>query len=109
MATSRKKSKVGEDSRFKMQTISQIVPLAGSVLAIQFGDGSTGIVDFKPTIKKGRLFKQLADASFFSSAKIGARGRSVVWPGDFDFDADALYLKATKSKSAIFATLRKTA
>jgi hypothetical protein len=82
-----------------MRIISQIIPLGGFILALRFDDGFTGTVDFKPVIKKGGVFKDLGDPRFFAQVTIGERGRSVVWPGDIDFDADALYLTATKSRS----------
>jgi hypothetical protein len=99
MAMSQTKSSKAGQAGAKMRIISQIIPLGGFILALRFDDGSTGTVDFKPTIKKGGVFKQLSDPRLFAQAVIGERGRSVLWPGDIDFDADALYMTATKSRS----------
>jgi hypothetical protein len=95
MVKNHNKSKAETKETFEMHTISQIVPLAGFVLAIQFGDGTTGTIDFNPTIKKKGVFKKLGHEAFFRQAKIGKTRRTVVWPNEIDFDADSLYLKAT--------------
>jgi hypothetical protein len=95
MVKNHNKSKAETKGVFEMQTISQIVPLTGFVLAIQFGDGTTGTVDFNPTIKKRGVFEKLGDEAFFRQAKIGKTRRTVIWPGEIDFDADSLYLKVT--------------
>lgn len=63
-------------------------------LRITYDDGQAITVDFKPVIRQGGVFAPLADPAFFARASVDARGRAVSWPGDIDFCADALWLKA---------------
>lgn len=63
-------------------------------LRVVYDDGQTVVVDFGPIIRQGGVFAPLADWELFRKAKPGSRGRSVCWPGDIDFCADALWLQA---------------
>lgn len=59
-------------------------------LRLVFDDGEVRRVGFRDIIERGGVFARLRDAEFFEQARIGAQGRSVVWPGEIDFCADAL-------------------
>ena len=40
------------------------------------------------------VFAPLADPAFFARVAVGRRGRSLEWPGELDFCADALWFEA---------------
>lgn len=57
------------------------------------GGGETRF-DMAPVIAQGGVFAALADPALFTAVAVGPRGRSLVWPGDLDLDADALWFDA---------------
>jgi hypothetical protein len=63
---------------------------------LTFSDGTGGVVDFAALAKRGGVFAKLADAGFFAQVRIGDRGRSLEWPGELDFCADALWMECHK-------------
>jgi uncharacterized protein DUF2442 len=83
--------------------ITGIIPLANAILAIRFNDGASGTVDFNRLIKKGGVFKPLANPKFFARVEIAQNGYSVLWPGDVDVAVDSLYENAMKSRRARLA------
>ena len=44
------------------------------------------------------MFAPWADYGFFRRAMIGEHGRTLTWPGELDFCADALWLQVTGRK-----------
>lgn len=77
-----------------MWIITSIRPSpANYTLEITYADGETLVADFSHLLEKGGVMAALRDPSVFGSARIGARGRSVVWNDKIDFCADALRLK----------------
>jgi hypothetical protein len=83
-------------SQIQEQIITKITPNPDFSLSIEFDGGYKGVVDFKPLIQQGGVFKTLASPTFFRQVKIGESGRFIVWPGDLEFCADALYADAAK-------------
>jgi hypothetical protein len=61
---------------------------------LRFSDGTEGDADFSKHAGKG-VFAPWADYSFFRQATLGEQGRTLTWPGDLDFCADALWLQIT--------------
>lgn len=77
-----------------MWTITSIRPDPVSyTVEVTYADGETIVADFRPLLDKGGVMAVLRDPAVFASARIGARGRSVVWNDKVDFCADALRLK----------------
>lgn len=76
------------------RTIAEVQPKRPSRLRIVYDDGQSIVVDFAPIIAKGGVFEPLAEWYVFKQACPDSRGRSVCWPGDIDFCADALWLQA---------------
>ena len=64
------------------------------VVELEFEDGSRVAVDFSEYIRPGTVTGALADPAVFSAVRVGPRGRSLEWPGEVDFCADALRLRA---------------
>jgi hypothetical protein len=58
-----------------------------------WANGETIVSSFRHLVGKG-VFTAFADPAFFAQARIGEGGRSLEWPGELDFCADALWFKA---------------
>lgn len=77
-----------------MWTIVSIRPNpANYTISITYSDGEVVLADFRSLLNKSDVMSALRDSSMFGAARIGARGRSIVWDGKFDFCADGLRLK----------------
>lgn len=61
-------------------------------VALTWADGTTTKSHFGRLIGKG-VFAALAAPAVFACVRIGAHGRSLVWPSGLDFCADALWLE----------------
>jgi hypothetical protein len=48
-------------------------------------------VNFSDAIKTGGVLSKLEDPAFFAQVRIGENRRSIEWPDDIDFCADALW------------------
>jgi len=56
-------------------------------------NGATTVSSFAHLAGRG-VFAAFNDPAFFAQVKIGEGGRSLEWPGELDFCADALWFKA---------------
>ena len=65
-------------------------------IKLQFQDGETKIIDFKPLIGRG-ISAKLSDASYFEKVSIDIGG-GLEWPNGMDFCPN--FLKDYSSKSA---------
>ena len=73
-------------------------------LEIRFDDGVEGIVELSAEAGNG-IFAAWKDPKHFASVKIDRHGRALVWPGEIDLCADALYLEITGlNTEALFPT-----
>ncbi len=64
-----------------------------STVVVTWANGSQTIHTFRRLMGTG-VMADLADAALFAQVGIGERGRSLEWPGDIDFCADALWFEA---------------
>jgi hypothetical protein len=80
-----------------MHRIIEAVPLSGSTVRLRFDDGNDATLDFSSVAGRGGVFSPLRDSAFFRQVRIGADGRSLEWPEDIDFCADALWMAANAS------------
>ncbi len=78
----------------QLRRIREITPERPSRLRIIYDDGQAIDVDFASIISRGGVFTPLADWEVFEKARPDSRGRSVCWPGEIDFCADALWIEA---------------
>jgi hypothetical protein len=62
------------------------------MLELTWENGEVSTIDFTRIVGLGGVFAPLADRNFFARVSLDASGRRVVWPGDLEFCADALYL-----------------
>lgn len=68
--------------------------LPGWRLHLRYDDGVEGTVDLSARVGKG-VFAIWRDPDVFARFKIEESGRALVWPGEVDACADALYLEIT--------------
>ena len=74
-------------------TVQKVLAQEDYKIRLEYQDGVTVIVDFSPVIQEGGIFSTLADPDFFKQVRLGDRRRSIIWPGELDFCADALRLE----------------
>jgi hypothetical protein len=67
-------------------------PQARSVKLI-WANGETTVSHFGDLLGKG-VFAAISEPAAFSQVRVGDRGRSLEWPGEIDFCADALWFEA---------------
>lgn len=66
---------------------------ANHTVALTWANGEKTVSRFGHLVGKG-VFAPFADPTFFARARVGEGGRSLEWPGELDFCADALWFEA---------------
>jgi hypothetical protein len=61
-------------------------------LAVTWANGETTVNRFDHLVGKG-VFAAVTDPAVFTQVRVGERGRSLEWPGEIDFCADALWFE----------------
>lgn len=61
-------------------------------VALTWANGQTTVNSFARLVGKG-VFAAFADPAFFAQVRVGEGGRSLEWPGELDFCADALWFE----------------
>lgn len=74
--------------------IQTVTPETNYHLRLLYRNGTVIVLDFAPIIEEGGVFSRLSDPAFFSQVKRSKDGRSIEWPGEIDFCADALWFQA---------------
>jgi uncharacterized protein DUF2442 len=59
-------------------------------LRIQFDDGTTQIIDFRPVLQ-GELYGPLQEPTLFDQVRIDPEVHTLVWPNGADFDPATLH------------------
>jgi hypothetical protein len=62
-------------------------------VTLTWANGETTVNNFRHLIGRG-VFAALREPTLFAQVRIGERGRSLEWPGEIDFCADALWFDA---------------
>ena len=62
-------------------------------VTVTWENGATTVSRFDHLLGKG-MFTAFADAAFFTQVSVGERGRSLDWPNEIEFCADALWFEA---------------
>ncbi len=83
-----------------LRRIVKAIPIRDRVLRLQYADGQTVEVDFQPVISRGGVFAQLKQDDSFNAVAVSDDGRSIYWPGDVDFCADALWMTGNSAAIA---------
>ncbi len=69
------------------------VDASDHTVRIGWQNGSVTLADFQPLLGQG-VFTALRDPVFFQGAEIVDGGHALAWPGELEFDADALWFEA---------------
>ena len=70
--------------------VSSFQKVAPFTLRVQFDDGTSQIIDFRPVLK-GELYGPLQDATVFDQVRIDPEVHTLVWPNGADFDPAILH------------------
>jgi hypothetical protein len=70
--------------------VSSFQRTAPFTLSIQFDDGTSQIVDFRPVLE-GELYGPLQDPTLFAQVRIDPEIHTLVWPNGADFDPAILH------------------
>ncbi len=62
-------------------------------VALTWANGATTVSRFRHLVGRG-VFAAFTNPAFFAQTRVGERGRSLDWPGEIDFCADALWFEA---------------
>ncbi len=62
-------------------------------VTLTWANGATTVNRFDHLVGKG-VFTAFNDPACFAQVSVGERGRSLEWPGEIDFCADALWFEA---------------
>jgi hypothetical protein len=62
-------------------------------VTLTWANGTTTVSYFAHVAGNG-VFASLADPAVFARVRVGEHGRSLEWPGEIDFCADALWFEA---------------
>ncbi len=66
---------------------------ASHTVALTWANGERTVSRFRHLVGKG-VFAAFSDPAFFAQVRVGEGGRSLEWPGELDFCADALWFEA---------------
>lgn len=66
---------------------------ASHSVTLTWANGEKTVSSFRRLVGKG-VFAAFSDPAFFAQVRIGEGGRTLEWPGELDFCADALWFEA---------------
>ena len=72
---------------YRIISFQKITPFT---LNIEFDDGTSQIIDFRPVLE-GELYGPLQDPALFSQVRIDPEAHTLVWPNGADFDPAILH------------------
>jgi len=72
---------------YRVVSFEQVAPFT---LRIQFDDGTSQVIDFRP-VMEGAVYGPLQDASTFEQVRIDPEAHTLVWPNSADFDPTMLH------------------
>lgn len=75
---------------YEIHRVVSFKKVAPFTLRVDFADGISQIIDFRPGLK-GELYEPLQDPSFFDRVQIDAEVHTLVWPNGADFDPATLH------------------
>jgi hypothetical protein len=73
--------------------ISATADAGAHTVALTWANGAKTVNSFAHLVGKG-VFRAFADPAVFARVRVGDNGRSLEWPGELDFCADALWFEA---------------
>ena len=72
---------------YRVVSFERVAPFT---LRIQFDDGTSQVIDFRPVLK-GEFFSPLQNAALFNQVQINPEAGTLVWPNGADFDPAMLH------------------
>ena len=66
-------------------------------IALEFDDGSRGVVDFSSYLDRGGVFQRFKDIEFFRRFRVDPELGTLSWEGQVDIAPETLYAAATGS------------
>jgi hypothetical protein len=74
-----------------LEEIAEIHPKDDLTIDIEWADGRSAHIDFKPLIDRSPLFEPLRDPGFFQgNARITHTGSAIAWSEILEFSSDGL-------------------
>jgi hypothetical protein len=70
-----------------------VADASNHTVTVTWANGATTVNRFDQLVGKG-VFTAFADPALFARVSVGERGRSLEWPNEIDFCADALWFEA---------------
>jgi hypothetical protein len=70
--------------------VTAFVIVGPSSLLVEFDDGMSRVIDFKPVLA-GELYGALGDTDFFNKVRLDSEVGTLVWPNGADFDPATLH------------------
>jgi len=70
--------------------VTSFQKLAPFTLSLQFDDGTSQTIDFRPVLE-GELYGPLQDPALFAQVRIDPEVHTLVWPNGADFDPAILH------------------
>jgi hypothetical protein len=74
----------------EIHRVTAFQKIAPFTLTIQFADGTSQTIDFRPVLE-GELYGPLQDPTVFSKVQIDPEVHTLVWPNGADFDPAILH------------------
>jgi hypothetical protein len=74
----------------EIHRVTSFQKIAPFTLSIQFEDGTSQTIDFRPVLE-GELYGPLQDPTLFSQVRIDPEVHTLVWPNGADFDPAILH------------------
>lgn len=72
---------------YRVISFQKVAPF---VLSLQFDDGTSQTIDFRPVLE-GELYGPLQDSALFDQVRIDPEVHTLVWPNGADFDPAILH------------------
>jgi hypothetical protein len=72
-------------------------PTEGCRIWLRFEDDVAADVDFSFLLDYGGVFLPLRDLDFFRQVKVHESGITIEWPGELDFDPEAVYRRTREA------------
>jgi hypothetical protein len=82
--------------------LTKVQPLSHCRLFLEFGDGTSGVVDISDRLF-GAVFEPLLDSELFNQVTLDEFG-AVCWPNGADLAPDALHIQLTSTPPFVSAT-----
>lgn len=74
----------------EIHRVVSFAKVAPFTLRVDFDDGTTQVIDFRPVLK-GELYGALSDFSVFDQVQLDSEVHTLVWPNGADFDPAILH------------------